>query len=76
MSTSASDRRFFPKRAVARRYGVTTRTVDRWKKQNVIPPPDLTINNRHYWYEAALDRHDRQLVAARAANYQVNLRST
>ena len=68
MSTSASDRRFFPKRAVARRYGVTTRTVDRWKKQNVIPQPDLTINNRHFWCEDELDRHDRQLVAARGAS--------
>ena len=68
MSTSASDRRFFPKRAVARRYGVTTRTVDRWKKQKVIPPPDLTINNRQFWDEATLDRNDRERVAARAAN--------
>ena len=30
-------------------------------------PPDLTINNRKYWNEDRLDRHDRQLVAERAA---------
>jgi len=65
MSAPQSAKRFLPKRKVGERYGVTTRTVDRWKAQAVIPPPDTTINNRDYWDEAALDRHDRQRVAER-----------
>ena len=67
MSVSALARKFIGKRDVGRRYGVTPRTVDRWLKRKLIPPPDLTINNRHYWSQDGLDRHDRQLVAERAA---------
>jgi hypothetical protein len=66
MSSLTWARKYLPKRGVARRYGVTSRTVDRWKKRKVIPPPDLRRNNREYWLEEALDHHDRQCVAARA----------
>ena len=66
MSVSASGHCFIGKRDVGRRYGVTPRTVDRWKKQKLIPQPDFTINRRHYWREDGLDRHDRRRVAERA----------
>ena len=52
---------------VAKRYGVHMRSVARWVARGVIPPPDQTINNSHYWDEVALDRLDRQRVAERAA---------
>jgi hypothetical protein len=59
---------FLSTRAVGQRYGGKhPRTVKRWSDRGVIPPPDQTIQNRHYWDEAALDRHDRQRVAERAA---------
>ena len=67
MSAPQPAKRFLPKRKVGDRYGVTPRTVDRWKKRKVIPPPDLTINNRDYWSEDRLEQHDRQLVAEHAA---------
>jgi DNA-binding transcriptional MerR regulator len=67
MSTPQSTKRLLPTRQVGARYGVTPRTVDRWKRRKMLPPPDLTINNRHYWYEDGLDQHDRQLVAERAS---------
>jgi hypothetical protein len=67
MSALTSQRRLLSSRAVGQRYGgKSTRTIKRWWQQGVIPPPDQTIKNRHYWDEAALDRHDRELVAARA----------
>jgi DNA-binding transcriptional MerR regulator len=66
MPALQSIKRLLPTRKVGERYGVTPRTVVRWRRQNVIPQPDLTINKRHYWDEAGLDRHDRALVAARA----------
>ena len=54
-------------RTVAERYGGRhPRTIKRWWQRGVIPPPDQTINNRHYWDEAGLDRHDRERVADRA----------
>jgi hypothetical protein len=67
MVVPQSVKRLLPTRQVGVRYGGKhPRTIKRWVDQGVIPPPDLTINNRHYWYEDALDRHDRQLVAERA----------
>ena len=61
-------KRLITTRGVGERYGGRhPRTVKRWWQQGVIPPPDQTIRNRHYWDEAALDRHDRQRVAERAA---------
>ena len=35
---SAPGRKYIPKRSVAQRYGVTPRTVDRWKKANIFCP--------------------------------------
>jgi hypothetical protein len=68
VSTSTSHGRLLGRRAVGQRYGgKSSRTVERWKKRRVIPPPDLMILNREYWYEDTLERHDRQLVAERAA---------
>ena len=65
--TSAPGRKYIPKRSVAQRYGVTPRTVDRWKKAKIIPPVDRTVNGREYWNEGGLDDRDRQLVAEFAA---------
>ena len=64
---SATTRKYIAKRSVAQRYGVTPRTVDRWKKAKILPPADLTVNGREYWNEGGLDEHDRQLVAELAA---------
>jgi DNA-binding transcriptional MerR regulator len=67
----ASDKRLIGIRAVRARYGdVNARTIDRWLKRQLIPPPDRRINNRRYWYEHKLDRHDRQRVAASAAEWE------
>jgi hypothetical protein len=67
MLTHAPSKKLINTRAVGLRYGGRhPRTVKRWVQQGVIPPPDQTINNRHYWDELALDRHDRERVAERA----------
>src|SRR6188508_3468428 len=68
------------KRAVGQRYGGKhPRTITRWVHQGVIPAPDLSINNRDYWYEDSLEQHDRQLVAEACRKRQtselVNLRT-
>jgi hypothetical protein len=67
MSAPTSSRRLLNRRAVGQRYGGKhPRTIKRWVDRGVIPPPDLNIQDRDYWYEDGLDRHDRQLVAASA----------
>ena len=35
------------------------------------PAARSDINNRHYWDEAALDRHDRERVADRAKQIEI-----
>jgi hypothetical protein len=65
---ASTSQKLLGRRAVGARYGGKhSRTIKRWVDKKVIPPPDLTINNRDYWYEDGLDRHDRELVAERAA---------
>jgi hypothetical protein len=73
MSASSSKRQLIGTRAVGQRYGdKNPRTIKRWVAAGVIPPPDLIIRNRHYWYEDGLDRHDRGLVADRAAQREAS----
>jgi len=68
MSTPTSHRKLVGRRAVGKRYGDKhPRTIKRWVDAGVIPPPDLNIRNRDYWYEDKLDQHDRQRVAEFAA---------
>jgi DNA-binding transcriptional MerR regulator len=55
-----------PARGVADRYGVSLRTLDRWLKRKIIPPPDRVINGRRYWYLESLERADRQHTIAAA----------
>lgn len=58
--TSPYELRLVPARGVAIRYGVSLRTLDRWLKRKVIPPPDRIINDRRYWYLESLETADRQ----------------
>jgi hypothetical protein len=61
-------KRLIPTRAVCERYGQKAgRTIRRWVLAGVFPPPDRVINNRNYWWEETLDRHERQLVAEKSA---------
>ena len=53
-------RKFISKRAVAVRYGIVPRTVDRWTKAGFLPPSDMVVNHRHYWDEEGLEQHDRE----------------
>jgi hypothetical protein len=46
-----------PWRAHAERHGVSTRTLDRWVKAGILPPPDV-INGRKYADPAVAPRRD------------------
>ena len=65
---SSPIRRLIPTREVRQRYGnKAARTIARWVKSGVLPPPDKTINGRHFWWEHTLTEHERQAVAEKAA---------
>jgi DNA-binding transcriptional MerR regulator len=66
-SVAGSLRKFIAKREVAERYGVTTRTVDRWVKDEILPPSGRQVNGRHYWDQAVLEQHDRNSTASKTA---------
>jgi hypothetical protein len=71
MPPESSARKYIAKRGVANRYNVVPRTVDRWVKAKILPPPAREINTRKYWDAASLDEHDRQQTAAAGAKGQV-----
>ena len=52
-------KRFLKKRAVAARYAVSVRTVDRWVAAKTLPGPAFEINGIPYWPESVLNRRDR-----------------
>jgi hypothetical protein len=54
-------------KAVAIRYGVVIRTIDRWVEAGVLPQPSRVILNRRYWALADLERHDREMTVKAGA---------
>ena len=53
----SEDFKLKPKRAVAREFGVCTRTIDRWHNDKELGfPKPVVINKRCYFNEDALDR--------------------
>jgi predicted site-specific integrase-resolvase len=55
---------------VSRRYNISTKTVDRWLEDGILPPPILVINRVRYWCEQELDAFDAALVAEQKAKRQ------
>jgi hypothetical protein len=69
MSSTSPPKRYVGIRAVRRRYGdCSARTIDRWVKAGVLPAPDQVINNRRFWSEDGLDRHDRRRTVEAATS--------
>jgi hypothetical protein len=55
--------KYLPKNNVAARYGVTTRTVDRWEREPKLGfPASVGINGRRYFRDDELDAFDRDCV--------------
>lgn len=54
------------KRALAERFDVCTRTVDRWLRDGILPRPTI-INGLYYWDLADIERCEADLKAATAA---------
>jgi predicted DNA-binding transcriptional regulator AlpA len=60
-SDARKPKRFLRRDAVADRYGVNVRTLERMWKDGRIPPPDY-FGRFPAWDEAKLDASDRQMV--------------
>jgi hypothetical protein len=54
---------YFSKPDLARRYGVTPRSIDRWRFVQKFPQPDLFLpNGQPRWLGKTVEAHERSLV--------------
>jgi hypothetical protein len=51
-------------RALAARYGVAMRSVERWVEMGNFPAPMKLPNGRKYWKRDVIEEHERSLVGA------------
>jgi predicted DNA-binding transcriptional regulator AlpA len=61
MKTQSKISRWFSKRELAQRYGVSTRSIERWSESGKFPR-GVQLNRRYYWSDAAIEAHERGLV--------------
>ena len=59
MPMSQADERLLPTRAVRERYNKTDRSILRWERTGVLPPP-VWINGRKFWRLSDLERLERE----------------
>jgi hypothetical protein len=60
--------RYHSKSDLAARYRVSTRTVDRWRGDNLFPKPDLVLpNGAPRWSDELIVKHERNAVGKAAA---------
>jgi predicted DNA-binding transcriptional regulator AlpA len=54
--------RKLPMRALCERYGVSSKTIDRWLETGILPQP-LRINRYRYWDEGDLEAFERKRMS-------------
>ena len=47
------------------RYRRTERTINSWKRNGVLPPPDVNINGIDYWYPETIEANERERFGAK-----------
>jgi DNA-binding transcriptional regulator YiaG len=64
VATGGSD--YLSKAGIARRFDVSTRTIDRWKRNKKLdfPPADLVINQREYHKLKTVEQWERRRATA------------
>jgi DNA-binding transcriptional regulator YiaG len=64
VATGASD--YLSKAGIARRFDVSVRTIDRWKRNKKLdfPPADLVINQREYHKLKTVEAWERKRATA------------
>ena len=69
MSHATKQRRYLRKRAVADRYGTTTRNIELKVRDGTLPPPEY-FGRFPIWDEELLDEHDRRRALTRTGAKQ------
>jgi hypothetical protein len=52
---------------LSKRYGRTARTINEWKRKGILPPPDMTIQERDYWKPETIEANERERFSAKAS---------
>jgi hypothetical protein len=75
--TGRGSKRYQPRRETALRYGVVTRTIERWEADRARTgfPPSIIRNGRRYDDIAALDEWDAACAAAQRASKMPSAKS-
>jgi predicted DNA-binding transcriptional regulator AlpA len=63
----ANIQRWFSKREIANRYGVTPRSIERWVERGRFPAPVKLPNGRDAWSDVTVAGHERKLESAGGA---------
>jgi predicted DNA-binding transcriptional regulator AlpA len=66
MQTQSKIRHWLSKRAVAQRYGVHPRSIERWSEAGTFPRGRQLANRRWYWSDLEIEEHERNLVGGGA----------
>jgi len=67
MHTQSKISHWLSKRAVAARYGVHPRSIERWSESGKFPRGTQLPNRRWYWSDLEIEAHERGLVGGGAA---------
>lgn len=70
ITSTGLGKRFLRRRAVAQRYGITPRSVDRWSADGRLPVP-IYRGKIPLWDEAGLDESDRAAAEAHRSRKRV-----
>jgi hypothetical protein len=68
MAHEDTAKRYHSKPALADRYGVSSRTIDRWRSDGLFPAPDIVLpNGAPRWSDETVETHERGLVGKTSA---------
>jgi hypothetical protein len=68
MTDNDADKRYHSKPALADRYQVSSRTIDRWRADGLFPQPDIMLpNGAPRWSSETIEAHERASVKRSAA---------
>jgi hypothetical protein len=69
-------RTWLRKAQVAQRYSASTRSVDRWSRAGLLPPPEFPMGpGRPFWDQEKLDASDRAAITAHLKTERRKLRT-
>jgi len=61
--TKDTNKQYHSKPALAHRYSVSSRTIDRWRSDGLFPAPDLVLpNGAPRWSDELIIKHERNAV--------------